>query len=131
MPWSSSALRISAIASASLFSPHQPVATVHVPKPTSLTATPLVGRMRVFIASSFGSAAGSEALGAQTLRRFGGEIGDDHVRAGAPDADQRFHHRPVTVDPSTLGRSTNHSVLATHLIGGERIAGLRLHMRDD
>src|SRR5688500_10640709 len=99
------------MASASVFSPHHPVATVHVPKPTSLTATPLAGRMRVFMKGSLGAPSRSRALGAQTLRRFGREIGDDDVRAGAPDADQRFHHRPIAVDPSTLRRRTNHSVL--------------------
>jgi hypothetical protein len=71
MPWSSSALRISAIASASVFSPHHPVATVHVPKPTSLTGTPLVGRMRVFIEELTGSAAGQ---GRSARRRFAASV---------------------------------------------------------
>src|SRR5687767_5445374 len=131
MPWSSSALRRSAIASASVFSPHQPVEIVHVPKPTSLMVTPLVGRMRVFMSNPPNATSASRAVRAQALRRVHGKIGDDHVGAGATNADERLHHRAISIYPATLGRGPNHSVLATHLIGGQRMARLRLHARDD
>ncbi|HMI56911.1 MAG TPA: hypothetical protein VK511_02585 [Gemmatimonadaceae bacterium] len=48
-PCSSSARRIIAIACSSVTSPHQPVESVQSPKPTSLTRTPVPGKVRYFM----------------------------------------------------------------------------------
>ena len=42
------------------------------------------------------------ALSLQDPRRLLGEVRDDDVRAGAPDARERFHHRRVFVEPAEL-----------------------------
>jgi len=44
--------RIIAMASSSVFSPHHPVDTVHVPKPISLTRTSVLGNWRYFMGES-------------------------------------------------------------------------------
>src|ERR1700704_4870594 len=65
-PCSSSARRIIATASASLLSPHQPVETVQVPKPTSLTRTSVLGNSRYFIGGPFSEERSSvSALGSR------------------------------------------------------------------
>src|ERR1700722_13439298 len=104
-----------AIASASLISPHHPVETVHVPKPTSLTRRSVPGNVRYRMLLP--------AAAPQHPRGRRGEIGQNTVGSGAPDPDQRLHHRPLAVDPPTLGSGLNHHVLAANLIRGQRISG--------
>src|SRR5258705_3940390 len=148
MRCSSGARRIIATASASVFSPHQPVETVQVPKPTSLTLTSVLGKTRYFMAVKAGgnesglcrpepeftprAASGLRTTStAEQPRRVQREIRDDHVGAGAADAEQALHHRAVAVDPSALGGRLNPNELATHLVRGQRVAGLLLHAGDD
>src|ERR1700722_2034665 len=94
-PWSSNARRMMAIASASLISPHHPVETVHVPNPTSLTRTSVPGNVRYRMLLP--------AAPPQHPRGRRGEISQNTIGPGPPDADQRLHHRPLAIDPSPLG----------------------------
>src|SRR5687768_16828108 len=48
------------------------------------------------------------------------EVGNDHVRARASNRGERFHHRPLFLDPSVLRGSFDHRVLAAHLVRGGR-----------
>src|SRR6266508_235062 len=60
-----------------------------------------------------------------------GEVGDHHVRPRAADASQRFHHRPLLIEPAQATRGADHRVLARDRVRGERDAELRLRPRDD
>src|SRR5262249_3679062 len=94
---------------------------VHVPKPTSLVRMDVPGNMRYF----------TLMLLLEHARRLAREVCDDDARAGAADGNQRIHHDSIAVDPAALRGRLNHTVLATHLVRGERIARFLTHSRDD
>ena len=45
-------------------------------------------------------------------------IGEDHVRAGALDGREYFHHDAVAVDPAEFGPGLDHGELAAHVVRG-------------
>src|SRR5213594_3817048 len=60
------------------------------------------------------------ASAAQEARRLLGEVGQDDVRSGAPDGDERLQQCPVAIDPAVAGRGGQHGVLPRHVVGGDR-----------
>src|SRR5262245_63903002 len=48
------------------------------------------------------------------------EVGDHEVGAGALDRRQVLERDRVAVEPSVLGRSLDHRVLAAHVVRGDR-----------
>ena len=61
-------------------------------------------------------AARAEPSRLQLLRRLRRKIGQDAVGAGALEAEQAFHHRPLAVDPAIAGGGRDHRVFAGHLV---------------
>ena len=72
-------------------------------------------------AKSFADSAEASFTMSARPRGFAREISDDHVRAGAANRGQRFHHRALLVDPAVPRGGLDHRVLAAHLIRGRRI----------
>src|SRR5829696_555905 len=52
-----------------------------------------------------------------------GEVGDDHVGAGAANRGERLHRGGPLVDPAVLRCGLQHRVLAADVVGRERRAG--------
>src|SRR5437867_10694817 len=46
------------------------------------------------------------------------------------DADERFHHRPLLVDPPVAGGGLQHRILSAHVIGTGRVPERVLHARE-
>src|SRR5215207_4735366 len=90
-PCASSARRSIATASASVLSPHQPVDSVHVPKPTSETVRSVLGKVRYLIVLRFD---GSTVHVSEQERRRRGQVG---VPAG--------HRRTVRPSNGALQRA--------------------------
>src|SRR5919106_465941 len=59
-----------------------------------------------------------------------GEVGDDDVGPGPPDARERLHDCALLVEPAELASRADHRVLPRHGVGGQRHAELRLGPRD-
>jgi hypothetical protein len=59
-------------------------------------------------------------------------VGEDHVRAGAADARERFQHvtRCSSIQPFA-GRRLHHRVLAADVVGGDGHVDRLLHGADD
>src|SRR6185437_4351143 len=89
------ASRSSVTASSSLFLPHQSVAMVQRPNPISETEMLVEGKILWCMV------VGRWSL-AQALGGVHGEVRDDHVRSGAANREERFHHRAVEIEPATL-----------------------------
>src|SRR5438105_15356202 len=88
-PCLSCARRSIATASSSLRSPHQPVDSVHVPKPTSDTVTSAPGKFLYLIVSKLACHA---ARRRETARDFGCKVSDHDVRPCPPDPGERLPH---------------------------------------
>src|SRR5215467_3951251 len=58
-------------------------------------------------------------------RGVAGEVRDHDVGAGAADRGERFHHRPLLVEPAQTAGGTDHRVFARDRVGRERYAELR------
>ena len=65
------------------------------------------------------------AVDAAALGRLAGEVGEDHVGAGALDRGEVLEGDGVAVDPPALGGGLDHRVLAGHVVGGDGQVGLR------
>src|SRR5487761_1700625 len=89
----------------------------------SMAATMWRGTILRSRGSSTGSA-GLEARGG-----FARKVGEDAVRAGALEAEERFHDHAL-VEPAALDRAAQHRVLAAHLIGEGRQLEAFLHAPD-
>src|SRR6478672_13121402 len=120
MPWSSYARRSIATASSSLRSPHQPVDSVHVPKPTSDTVTSAPGKFLYLIAFKLAGRARSRR---ERTRDLGRKVSDHNVRTRSPYAGERLHHHARPIDPATLRRRFDHCILAADLVGDDGITG--------
>src|SRR3546814_18672031 len=54
----------------------------------------------------------------EPLRGALGEITQDHVGAGAAEAQQRFEHRLAFIEPAVVDRALQHRILAADLVRG-------------
>jgi hypothetical protein len=64
--------------------------------------------------------AGLKPFGLEPSGRFDRPVRKDHRCAGSADRQQGLVDDPVAVDPSALGSSFDHRVLAGHLVGSDR-----------
>src|SRR3546814_6907166 len=55
----------------------------------------------------------------RSLRGALGEITQDHVGAGAAEAQQRFEHRLAFIEPAVVDRALQHRILAADLVRSE------------
>src|SRR3546814_10615697 len=67
----------------------------------------------------------------RSLRGALGEITQDHVGAGAAEAQQRFEHRLAFIEPAVVDRALQHRILAADLVRGGRHDELILHAAAD
>src|SRR6266404_5947040 len=68
------------------------------------------------------------------LEAFGGvdrEIGQDAVGAGALEAEEALHHRPLAVEPAALGGGADHRIFAADLVDEGRHPEGVLHPAHD
>src|SRR4051812_24579382 len=65
-----------------------------------------------------GRAPRGAASGLDPLGDLGRPVGEDQVRPGPADAEDRFQHRGLAVDPAVRGGGLDHRVLAGNLVGG-------------
>src|SRR5215510_7979510 len=67
----------------------------------------------------------------EDARGVAGEVRDHDVGTGAADRRERFHHRPLLVEPAQTAGRADHRVLARDRIGRQRYAELRAGAGDD
>ena len=101
----------------------------HGGRPRPLLRWRSVARTSAF--PGHGGRPGRSSAGAPSLdvtsqpSRFAGEVGEDHVGAGALDRGEVLEGDGVAVDPPALGGGLDHRVLAGHVVGGDGQVGLR------